>query len=178
MCRPVTSHDSPTAAFSPCCCFLHWAGAMESQLAPAALDRVRLSMRWGRQGGFSQSGSRSIRLLAAVGSPLLLVFCHQSSLEREGVGERATDVLTNSSLVVSLFGILFGNSLGDEHVQGCTCSSRGMVSILWLLPLHHGLLSSPRANFLEFVVCECSNIRVGLEMYFYIDKVWVIVRHM
>jgi hypothetical protein len=68
---------SSTAAISPYCCFLHWAGAKESQFAPAALDMVRPSMRWGRQDGLGQSGSRSTRLQTAVGSPLPLVSCYQ-----------------------------------------------------------------------------------------------------
>ena len=45
MCHPLTSCD-----FSCSCCFLPGVGAMESQLAPAALDRGRLSLRRGQPG--------------------------------------------------------------------------------------------------------------------------------
>lgn len=57
-----------------------------------------------------------------------------------------------------------------------------IVSMLQLLPLHHGPLLSPCANFVEFGLCGCRTVRgtedSGTESRFCIHNVWVIVGHM
>lgn len=82
MCHPVSSGD-----FSCGCCFLLGVGVLESQLAPAALDMVRLSVRWGRPGKSLpiwlqiRQAADSCGLSTATGVPL-------SELPREGRIER------------------------------------------------------------------------------------------